>query len=330
MKRKRFAAALILIFLLAAGGAAGENTPRPCPPETPAPVKTARPVPEPTPEMPAVIDRVTDPAAGDGFRFMLDAKILHIWFPNIMNADEAILMYDGDVWLIDCGDERAGSRGAELIRLLGIEKIGKLFNTHPHHDHLNGLTATHEAAPVRELLICFPADSTDHMIRAIRYAEMNGIRVSEFRDGSSFAMGDGAVTLTFYVNPPEGLDMNNQSAVTMVRCGRRTMLFTADMEIPGQARMMERLQPETLDADVLKYPHHGKSAMDESFFAAVSPDAAVVTNKTVAEWNGIRYLAGKGIPFFYTNRTGMYLHLMTDGEHWIAEYVRPEEIKGAE
>ena len=289
------------------------------------------------PEVPDVINRAENPEAGEGFVFPEDAKILHIWFPNIMNADEAILIYDDEVWLIDCGDERMGKRGAELIGKLGITRIGKLFNTHPHHDHLNGLENTDKAAKVEELLVCFEennirhANSVKHFRRALTYAEKNDITVSSYKEGDVFAMGDGNVTLTCYNNTDDSLDVNNRSAQIMIRYGERSILFMADMEKPGQDVMLERVEPEELKADLLKYPHHGKNAMNDQFLEAVSPEAAIVTNKKVPDWKGVRYLKRMWIPFAYTNvyikGKCQYLHLMTDGEHWIMERVGQDEVQ---
>ena len=331
MMKIRTALAVWTGILLAVCAAHGEGIPRVRAPETPAPVRTARPQPEPTPDIPDVINRVSTPDADGEFRFPLDAKILHIWFPNIMNADEAILLYDGEAWLIDCGDKTMGKRGAELIRRLGITKIGRLFNSHPHHDHLDGLKVTDEAAGVGELLVCFGTESTDSMARAVSYAEKQGIPVSLYGDGSVFAMGDGAVTLRFYAGTDPSLDMNNQSAMAMVRYGERTILFMADVEQPGQASLLARTDAAELKADLLKYPHHGKSAMNDRFLDAVSPAAAVVTNRKKAEeWDGIRYLADRGIPYIYTNTPGFYLHLMTDGEHWIVEHVPQDQAEAGD
>lgn len=323
---RRLLGLLTAVGLFLGGTAFGEGIPASPGPEAPAPVRIARPEPEPTPAMPAVINCVADPGADAGFHFPMDADLLHIWFPNIMNADEAILIFQGETWLIDCGDEKNGARGAELISRLGIDRIRKLFNTHPHHDHLNGLRITDETAKVEELRICFGGASTEHMIRAVTYAEENGIRVAEFRDGSEFAMGDGSVTLKFWCNTDPSLDMNNQSAQTLVRYGERTILFTADMERSGQANLLTRVAASALKADLLKYPHHGKTALEEEFLRAVNPEAAIITNKTVADWGGVRYLEAKGVPYIYTNRTGVYLHLVTDGEHWIAEQVPQDRV----
>ena len=299
------------------------------PPETPAPARVHTP-PQATPEPPPVLDGIRDPSAAASVRFRLDTKILHVWFPDIMNADEAVLLYDGEVWLLDCGDERNGSRGVELMQKLGIRKIDRIINSHPHHDHLNGLSVTNEAIPVEQLYICFPSDSTDSMVKALEYAESSAITVKTYRDGDILAMGDGKVTLTFWCNDDPSLDMNNNSAVTLLQYGTRRILFTADMERPGQAALLSRVSPLKLRADILKYPHHGKSGLTDEFLEAVSPSLAIITNASV-RWGGVEYLAWRRIPYYFTNPGNKtYIHLCTDGNTWIVESVPYDAVSPLE
>ena len=270
--------------------------------------------------LPAVIDRSSQTDAWPEFAFADDAKLLEIWMPDIRDADAAILLYDGEVWMIDCGDERAARRLVILLGQLGIQKIDRLFNSHPHHDHLNGLEMTADAAAVAELMICFPEDSTEHMKRALTFAKDRGIRVTHYGDGDVYAMGDGSVTLEIWQKEREDFTMNDMSAQTMIRYGKRSMLFMADMENPGQRLLLEEAGPEALKADILKYPHHGKLTMVDAFLNAVSPELAVITNyRQFGE--SYRYLLGRKIPVVYTNRDKLFLHLATDGAHWICEYV---------
>ena len=74
------------------------------------------------------------------------------------------------------------------------------------------------------------------------------------------------------------MDMNNQSAVTVVRYKDRSILFTADMEKNGQAQMLKHVDPALLKCDILKYPHHAKNALYPEFYQAVDPKLAVVTS----------------------------------------------------
>lgn len=307
--------AFLMVLALLPLSLAEEEIP---PLETPAPARIHE-SPEPIPELPVIVNHSLPDDPWADIKFRSDSVFLHIWFPNIMNADEAILLCEDEVWLIDCGDERSAARGVELMNKLGITKIDKLFNTHPHYDHLRGLEVTHTSVPVKELLICFPEDACETMINAVAYAKEHAIPIRQYNDGEIFTMA-GRVSLKFFFNDDESLDMNNNSAQTLLQYGDRRMLFMADMDRPGQQVMLTRRSAEELRAEVIKYPHHGKTGLLDEFYQAVRPQLAVITNSYV-KWGGIEYLIWKQIPRFYTNPTEKYVHLYTDGKTWVAEYV---------
>lgn len=291
-------------------------------PEPPSEYIDGRPTPAPSPVPDiTIIDHVHNPESYPRFFFQKNRKLLEIWFPNIRDADEAILMYDGQVWMIDCGDEKMGQRGAALLKQLGITKIDILFNSHLHHDHINGLALTDDVAKVGEVRICFSPDLTDSGLRMLWVAEERGILIKEYRDGDRFSMGDGAVELLFLKNNEEYLDMNNQSAVTRITYGERTILFTADMEQPGQQAMIERIDPELLKCDIVKYPHHAKSDMYTPFYEALGAGLAVVTSVEGRGDAGQIAIANRGMPAVYTSVKDQFTHLVTDGEYWLVEQV---------
>ncbi|MBR2853551.1 MAG: MBL fold metallo-hydrolase [Clostridia bacterium] len=292
-------------------------------PEPPDAAKQGRPTPGPT-EIPSqtIIDHINYPKELRDFRFRRGAKLLEIWFPNIRDADAAILTFDGQVYMIDCGDEKSAARTAVLLKQLGIEKIDILFNSHLHHDHINGLALTDDAAKVGEIKICFPADSTASGEKMAAIAEERKIPVTEYQSGDWFTMGEkGEVTLLFLRNYDPMMDMNNQSAVTVVRYKDRSILFTADMEKNGQAQMLKHVDPALLNCDIIKYPHHAKNALYDQFYKAVEPKFAVVTSVQGRRDLGQSFLVGQRIPAAYTSVKGQFVHLVTDGEYWLCEYV---------
>lgn len=311
---------LTVLALLSAGVAAAEILP----PETPVPARFHE-APAATPEPPMILDTTRNASCLDGLRFRLDTQLLHIWFPIIANADEAVIVYGDEVWLLDCGDKGMGLRGVRLLKELGVTKIDKLFNTHPHHDHLGGLQVTNEAAPVGELYICFPEDSTDTMIAAMEYVNEADIPVRTYGDGDVFTMKDGRVSMKFFCPNDESLDMNNNSALSLLEYGSRRMLFMADMERSGQEAVLASRSPGELRAEIVKYPHHGKSGLLDAFYEALQPSYAVVTNVYV-DWGGIDFLKWKQIPYIFTCTHDAYVHLYTDGNTWVIERVPINQV----
>ena len=84
--------------------------------------------------------------------------------------------------------------------------------------------------------------------------------------------------LLFLKNDESYLDMNNQSAQTLITYGERSILFMADMETPGQKAMIDRIGGGLLKCDVVKYPHHAKHDMYTPFYEAMDAKLAIVTS----------------------------------------------------
>ena len=288
------------------------------------PDSSASPVPAETPAPaapPKVIDRITHPGDWADFAFDPEDDLLEIYFPFIRDQDCAVFRYQGQVWMLDCGDERAQEETVPLLKALGISRIDKLINSHPHHDHLNGLYAVDAAAPVQELAVCFPEDATRHMTAAMEYCKGNGIPVTTFGDESVMGMGDGFVTFLHWLKGAETDTVNNRSAVTMVTFGACNILFTADIEYHAQQNLFGAVDPEQLKADILRYPHHGKSRMTDSLFAAISPELTIITNtnRIVELRESTKFLGYLHQPVLYTHRPPYVIRLRTDGERWLVD-----------
>ena len=208
-----------------------------------------------------------------------------------------------------------------MLRQLKIDRIDILFNSHLHHDHINGLWLTYSTAEIGEIRICFDPNLTESGKRMQQNADSWEIPVREYKDGDRFAMGDGAVELLFLKNSEDWLDMNNQSAVTQVTYGKRSILFTADMEQPGQEAMINRIGPEMLKCDIVKYPHHAKSDLYTPFFEAMGAKLAIVTSVQGRKDPGQDAMAARGLPAVFTAVTDQFTHLVTDGEYWLCERV---------
>ena len=321
INRLRIFFLFLVILVLLSGTAAGETITPPSP-EPPPASKADRPTPAPTEEPPdTVVDHVNNPGLMPKLFFPEGSKLLEIWIPNIKDADAALLIYDGTVWMIDCGDEKAAVRTVLLLKQLNIDTIDILFNSHLHHDHIDGLAATDDAAKIRMIKICFAPALTASGLKMVETAQWHRIPVTEYKDGDIFTMGDGAVTLEFWKCNEKELDINNQSALTKVTYGERSILFTADVEKAGQEMILKRLGPEKLKSDILKYPHHGKTDMLMSFYNAVKAKLVVVTSVAGRDDSGQRFLKARDIPLVFTSLKGMFTHLVTDGHYWLCEYV---------
>lgn len=269
---------------------------------------------------PVLVDRINAPDQYADFAFAEDAPLLEVIFPQILNCDAAFLRCGGETMLVDCATQGQAVRIINMCKQMGITHIDRVINTHPHADHIGGLRDLLKEVTVGELWVCFPPDYNKHMKNALAVAEKAGVTVKTFADGDVLTLGGATIKVWKLDGRPDQL--NDCSAQLLITYGERTMLMAADLQQEGQKQMVA-LHGEELDADILKYPHHGIEELRPDYKAAVSPLFLVVTNnhRQTAGWKAIQ----RGtIPFAYT--VPGFVCAFTDGQTWLAHRI-PSEIK---
>ena len=113
---------------------------------------------------------------------------------------------------------------------------------------------------------------------------------------------------------PKAYSVNDRSMVLRLRYGDRTMLFPGDLENIGLDAILNSHAPDSFRADILKFPHHGKSDMREAFLAAVSPRFTILTCAGTFK-PGIDVCLRFDLPYALTE-DGL-VRLTTDGQTWL-------------
>lgn len=267
---------------------------------------------------PVLVDRINAPEEHADFAFAEDAPLFEVIFPQILNCDAAFLRCGGETMLVDCATVGQAQRIINMCKQLGITHIDKVINTHPHEDHIGGLKELIKCVTVGELWICFPEDYTTHMTKAIGYANKAGIPICTYKDGDVLTLGDASIEV--WMLEGKVTELNDCSAQYFITYGERTFLMAADLENAGQRQFVE-IKGELLKADILKYPHHGKEALDKLYMEAVSPLFMVVTNNQT-ENAGRKFIRNSGVAYAYT--VPGFVYLSTDGATWIADRIVSE------
>ena len=274
------------------------------------------PVPLTGRRFPAVINRIGNPSAGQGFSFAPEAELLEVLFPQIYAADCAVIRCGGEIVMIDCATEKLAVKVVEMCRRYDIDHIGQLFLTHAHPDHIGGLDRLAKAVDIDEVIVCFDLNENNYSKKLAAVCEAHGLAVTTFEDGDEFPVG--GARLTFFLKGEAGWSANDRSAVTRLQYGQRSLLFTADIEAKAVARLTEALPPEQLKCDICKYPHHGKARLSQAFYSAADPELWIITANG-HESNGKTYLTKQKLPYALTY-LGI-LELRTDGATWLCERI---------
>ncbi|NLG89893.1 MAG: MBL fold metallo-hydrolase [Clostridiaceae bacterium] len=254
---------------------------------------------------------------------------LAVHFIDVGQGDAVLIECDEyDQWaLIDAGD-RFRDPVAKLRSYLesqDVDAIHLLMATHPHADHIGGMSMILE-----EFTVLLVADSGYEATSALwrDYKELlmtTPIPVIFPRRGDVIQLGNLELEV---LHPSDPVDRyaneNNASIVIRLEYGDVSFLFTGDVEALGESEMLSELgnsASELLDVDILKVAHHGsRTSSSEAFLSVVTPEVAVIS---VGEGNryglpdeeALHALAEVGAEVYRTDHHGTVV-IWTDGSQY--------------
>lgn len=225
-------------------------------------------------------------------RLFPDGEHFRVTFLDVGQGDSAVVeLPDGQVVLIDGGAtyERFDmGRGvvAPFLWNRGIRTIDQVIGTHPQLDHVGGLAWVVRHFTVKHYWGL--GESRDEIFyhRLQQSLADRGLSEQVAREGQDI-LPPGLCRMVV-LNPPMdrpanlpmrgrqggGQSLNNRSVVTRLTCGSHRMLFAADVEREGLARMTSATPHDPIE--VLKSPHHGAvSSLNRDWLTSVHPTYAV-------------------------------------------------------
>ena len=203
---------------------------------------------------------------------------LQIHFLDVGQGDCTIVLCDGASMVIDGGPASASSFVYSYIRnTLELQHIDYVVSTHPHLDHVYGLSSVLNAAPVDLVLTPVLEWDSKAFNSMVKYAEKQGAPLSVPQEGDTLRLGGATVTILHCW--PEAIDYgrtNDSSIVVRIDYGQTSFIITGDAEDWSEYMMID--SGMNLKADVLRVAHHGSStASTLEFLQSVRPEYAVIS-----------------------------------------------------
>ncbi|MEW9531548.1 ComEC/Rec2 family competence protein [Microbispora sp. NPDC049125] len=232
----------------------------------------------------------------------------------------------GRAVVVDTGPEPGPAD--RCLRDLGVRQVPLLVLTHPHLDHVGGLTGVLRGRSAGAVLVSPGRVPTGEAARVSR--ELRKRRIPEWvsAPGVRWRFGPAEITVLAPApgagpeGPGEGAVANNASVVLLVRWPGSSgapvgsALLAGDLETEAQAALLRHGVPRV---DLLKVPHHGSSRQDPAFLAATGARAALISVGAVNDYGHpapltMRRLSWLGMRTYRTDLSGD-LAVVASGGH---------------
>lgn len=240
---------------------------------------------------------------------------LEIYFFDVGQADSILIKENDYTMLIDGGNQ---SDGKNLVKYLeedlNINDIDILVGTHPHEDHIGGLTDIINSLEIGKIYLPNATTTTKIFEKLLDTIEENNYKITVPKINEEFNLNNMNFKV-IYTGTDES-DLNNTSIVLKLKYGKTSYLFTGDATKTTEEKILDK----DITSDVLKIGHHGSSySTTEEFLNKVNPKYAIIQVGTNNKYNHpskqtLDKLNEKNIKIYRTDENGT-IKLTSDGKN---------------
>lgn len=216
-----------------------------------------------------------------GIIFHTRKQKLQAAFFDVGQGDAILISYGSKQILID-----GGPSGQKLMEKLGEyipfwdREIEVIISTHPDADHISGLVDALKNYMVDQTIESGAKSQSQVYGAYEKIIEDKKIEKQIAKRGMKIKISDDAELEIFHpASSMENIsekDTNSASVVAKLAFGENSFLFTGDLPMDGENKLMDNNLP--LSSNVLKVSHHGsKYATTKEFLEKVNPQDAIIS-----------------------------------------------------
>ena len=207
----------------------------------------------------------------------LSLSNLKVHFIDVGQGDSILIQCpNGSDILVDAGVSAEGPTVVDYLKDQGVSTLYAIVETHPHEDHIGGLSDVINSFTIKNVYTTKAASTTKTYTNLQNLIEEKNLPVTNVTYGVTIP-ADSSVSMTF-LSPirTSYSDLNDWSGVLKVQYGDVSFLLMGDASTSVEGDLLSKCK-DKLPSTVLKVGHHGSStSTSSSFLDAVKPQYAVI------------------------------------------------------
>ncbi|MGG7144299.1 ComEC/Rec2 family competence protein [Clostridium nigeriense] len=203
--------------------------------------------------------------------------VLEISYLDVGQGDAAYIKVNDFDILIDAGPKSDSDKLIQQLEEKNIDDFEIVIATHPHEDHIGGMTKIFEKYDVESFYMPKVTNTTKTFENMMKAVSNEGLKANVIKEGTSFELGEGARIDVYSPIQESYDDLNDYSPIMKLTYGDKAFIFTGDAEKVVEEEVVKKYSNE-LKADVIKFGHHGSSTSStKEFIEAISPKYGIIS-----------------------------------------------------
>ncbi len=207
--------------------------------------------------------------------FINQTAPLQVFYIDVEQGDSALIKCNNEFMLIDSGEKFESEKVINFLKEQQVETIKYVIATHPHSDHIGGMSEIINEFNVENIIMPKVTNNTQFFEDMILSIKQKNVNVITALANKEYSLGESK----FFILSPnveKYENLNNYSVVTKLVYGNASFLFTGDIESMVEKQLLE--ESVDLDATVLKVAHHGSDTSSTiNFLKSVNPTVSVIS-----------------------------------------------------
>lgn len=203
-----------------------------------------------------------------------EQKNMRVHYIDVGQGDAIFIeLPNSQTILIDAGESSKGQNVINYIKSLGFSKIDYLFGTHPHTDHIGGLSQVINAFDIGKIYMPKAVSTSKTYENLLNTIATKGLKINNAKAGINVIRENNITADIIAPNNDSYSSLNNYSIILKIKFKDKSFIFTGDAET-----LSENEIKTDVSADVIKIGHHGSdTSSGQSFVNKVKAKYAIVS-----------------------------------------------------